>query len=149
MEISFYHLTVTPLEKATPALVERAYDAGLRVHVLCNAARKAALDAALWTYHPRKFLPHGTDDDTKIAPERQPILISAELANLNSATVLAVTNGAEIADFGSFERVLDIFDGNIDADLATARKRWKAYKEAGHSLRYWFQDEKGKWQEKA
>lgn len=148
MEISFYHLTVTPLEKATPALVERAYDAGLRVHVLCDAAKKQQLDAALWTYHPRKFLPHGTDDDAKIAPERQPILISAEQKNLNSATVLAVTNGAEITDFGGFERVLDIFDGNVEADLANARKRWKAYKDKDINLRYWFQDEKGKWQEK-
>jgi DNA polymerase-3 subunit chi len=149
MEISFYHLSVTPLEKAVPALVERAYDAGLRTHVLCDADKKQALDNALWTYHPRKFLPHGTDDDTKIPAARQPILLSDEQTNLNSAKVLAITNGTEIADFGDFERALDIFDGNIEAGLAAARKRWKTYKDRGLNLRYWFQDEKGKWLEKS
>ena len=148
MEISFYHLTTTPLEKAVPALLERAYDAGMRAHLLCEPQAKKVFDGALWTYHPRKFLPHGTDDDAKISPSRQPIVISAEQKNLNKAKVLAVTNGMQIDDFGKFERVLDVFDGNVDADLAAARKRWKAYKDAGHTLRYWSQDEKGKWVEK-
>jgi DNA polymerase-3 subunit chi len=149
MEISFYHLAVTPMEKAVPALLERAYDAGMRSHLLCDATQKKDFDSALWTYHPRKFLPHGTDDDAKIAPERQPVLISAEQENLNKAKVLAVTNGTQIEDFGKFKRVLDIFDGNVEKDLAAARKRWKAYKDAGHEMRYWSQDEKGKWVEKA
>jgi len=148
MEISFYHLAVTPIEKAVPALLERAYDAGMRSHLLCNVEAKKTFDGALWTYHPRKFLPHGTDDDAKIPAERQPVLISDTQKNQNKATVLAVTNGTQIDDFGKFERVLDIFDGNVEADLNAARKRWKAYKDAGHTLRYWSQDDKGKWIEK-
>lgn len=148
MEISFYHLSFTPIEKAVPALIDRAYETGMRAHLLCREDDKAKFDGALWTFHPRKFLPHGTDNDAKIAPERQPILISAKLENLNKANLLVVTNAQMLLDFGGFERVLDVFDGNIEPDLAAARIRWKAYKEAGHSLRYWFQDEKGKWVEK-
>lgn len=148
MEISFYHLTVTPIEKATPTLLDKAYEGGMRALLLCAEADKKKFDDALWTFHPRKFLPHGRDDDEIISPERQPVLVSASQENLNSSTVLAVTNGAEIADFGKFTKVLDIFDGNVEADLAAARKRWKAYKDAGHTMRYWSQDEKGKWEEK-
>ncbi len=148
MEISFYHLTITPIEKATPTLLDKAYEGGLRALLLCGTEDKKKFDDALWTFHPRKFLPHGTDDDEKIAAKKQPILISDSLESLNDSTVLAVTNGQEIADFGAYTKVLDIFDGNFDDALKAARARWKAYKERGLTLRYWFQDEKGKWVEK-
>jgi DNA polymerase-3 subunit chi len=36
-----------------------------------------------------------------------------------------------------------MFDGNDEAALAAARARWKAAKEAGHTLTYWQQTEKG------
>lgn len=147
MEISFYHLTATPIEKATPTLLDKAYEGGLRAHLLCATEDKQKFDDALWTFHPRKFLPHGTDE-SEIPAERQPVLISDSQENRNDATVLAVTNGETISEFGKFTKILDIFDGNFDDILDAARKRWKEYNAAGHTLRYWFQDEKGKWVEK-
>lgn len=147
MEISFYHLSVTPIEKATPTLLDKAYEGGMRAHLLCAKDDKQKFDDALWTFHPRKFLPHGTDE-SDIDPKRQPVLISDKLENLNSSTVLAIANGEQVEDFGKFVKVLDIFDGNYSEQLDAARARWKAYKDGGHTLRYWFQDDKGKWVEK-
>lgn len=147
MEISFYHLTSTPIEKATPALLDKAYEGKMRALLLCANDEKQKFDDALWTFHPRKFLPHGTDE-SEIDPKRQPILISDKLENLNDSTVLAIVNGEKIEDFGKFTKVLDIFDGNYAEILEAARSRWKEYKEKDFKLRYWFQDDKGKWVEK-
>jgi DNA polymerase-3 subunit chi len=48
-----------------------------------------------------------------------------------------------------YEKFLDMFDGTDAAQLEAARKRWSAYKEAGHSLVYWKQNAKGGWEEGA
>lgn len=145
MEISFYHLTTSPIEKALPALVDKAYEAGNNVLVVASEENVKVFDDTFWTFAKKKFLPHGTPA-SKHEPAKNPIFITAENDNANNAEILAIADGREV--FGDFKRVLDVFDGNIDADLDAARTRWKQYKEAGHDLRYWFQDEKGKWQEK-
>jgi len=141
-EVSFYHLTTTPLERALPSLVEKAYEAGMRTLVVVDKARMKQIDDTLWTANQQKFLPHGTSN-----PEIQPIFLSDKIANDNR-TVLAITNGTQYEDDQGFTKVLDIFDGNIETDLANARARFKYYKDKGFELKYWFQDEKGKWVQK-
>ncbi len=143
MEISFYHLTSSPLKKALPALLEKAYEGGMRTLVVADKAAIKQLDDDLWTFHPRKFLPHGIDKR-----EIQPVFISDSFEN-DDREVLAVTNGAEYDGKGNFKKVLDMFDGNNETELSAARARWKSYKEKGYTLRYWKQDEKGAWAEKA
>ena len=138
-EISFYHLTTTPLERALPQLVEKAYEAGLRTLVLADKVRIKQIDDTMWTSYQQKFLPHGTTN-----PEIQPIFISDKISNDNRQ-VLAITNGEAITDDLTFKKVLDIFDGNIEADLEKARARWKSYKDKAYDIKYWAQDEKGKW----
>ena len=144
MEISFYQLKTTPIDKALPKLLEKAYDAGHRVHVVANAAEMKKFDDSLWTFHPQKFLPHGTTE-----PSVQPIFLASDSENKNNATILAVTNGSKIPDVSHFVKVLDIFDGNIEPQLQSARERWKLYKAAGYVLKYWLQDDKGNWAEKS
>ena len=143
MEISFYHLTSSPLKKALPALLEKVYEGGLRVLVIADKPAIKQLDDDLWTFHPRKFLPHGTD-----RRELMPVFLSDDFTNDNRE-VLAVTNGAEYEGNQGFKKVLDMFDGNDENALNSARKRWKSYKDKGYNLRYWKQDEKGAWAEKA
>src|SRR5690606_35835188 len=84
-EISFYHLTRQPLNKALPRLLEKVLAAGHRAVVLAGSDERVEdLDAALWTYDPDSFLPHGT----RILghAERQPIYLTTEEENPNDAT---------------------------------------------------------------
>jgi len=146
MEISFYHLTTTPLERALPSLVEKAYEAGLRTLVLVDKAKIRQIDDTLWTANQQKFLPHGTQN-----PESQPIFISDKISDAaanDNRKILAVTNGQKYEDNQGFTKVLDIFDGNIENDLSAARERFKYYKDKGFEIKYWFQDDKGKWVQK-
>lgn len=146
-EIGFYHLRALPLERALPRLLEKALERGHRALVLAESAeRVAALDAALWTYDPASFLPHGTAAGP--APERQPILIADRPDNRNNADLLVLIGGVETADLGAFARCLDLFDGNDESQIGAARERWQRRKAEGHTLTYWQQSETGQWQEK-
>lgn len=154
-EIGFYHLTRTPLEQALPKLLGRVLAGGGRAMVLCgNAERVAALDTALWLSGDPDWLPHGTPRTGPFPdnPELHPIWLTAEDAGAagapNGARFLFLVDGAESAHLDRFDRALDLFDGNDEAALAAARRRWSAAKAAGHALTYWQQGPRG-WERKA
>ena len=91
-EIRFYHLTRIPLERALPALLERALAAGMRSVVIAGSEERVeALNQLLWTYEERSFLPHGSKRDGR--PERQPVWLTTEDENPNGATCLVRVRG--------------------------------------------------------
>lgn len=147
-EVRFYRLQRKSLEDTLPVILERAYGRGDRAIVMAGSAERVeALAAHLWTYRPDSFLPHGTAKDGAAA--EQPIFLTADAGNPNGAKLLILCDGAQRADFGDFPLVCEMFDGNDETAIAAARERWKAYKEAGHTLVYYQQSPAGKWEEKA
>lgn len=148
MQIQFYHLTTTPLERALPKLLEKAYGAGLRVHLaVADEERADYFNQLLWTYDQDSFLPHGTAKDG--VPELQPVFIAADLNVANNASALFITEGSDIPEGASFERVFDLFDGNSADAVERARARWKRYKDRGGNLAYFKQNERGGWEKAA
>lgn len=143
-EVGFYHLTRSTLAQALPQLLARTLAAGQRALVVGPASGLAALSAALWAQPA--WLPHGMAADGD--PDLQPIWLSPEPEPLNAARFLFMVEGAETDRLGEFDRVFDLFEGNSVDAVAAARLRWKAAKDAGHSLVYWQQTETG-WQKKA
>ncbi len=143
-DIGFYHLTRTAQDAALPALLARTLKAGEWAVVLCgNEARVAAVDAALWA--DPEWLPHGTSASGD-AP-LQPIWVTHTDEAPNGGRYLFQLDGAQSAGIAGFARVFDLFDGNDEAAVAEARRRWSAYKAAGHALTYWQQGAKG-WEKK-
>ncbi len=147
-DVLFYHLERRRLEDVLPTLIERSLERGWRCVVQCGSAeRRDALDAHLWTYADAAFLPHGTDAQPQ--PERQPVLITLSEANPNAAQVRFMLEGLPLGDAAPYERVVHLFDGRDDEQVAAARARWREAKAAGHALTYWQQDEAGRWVRKA
>lgn len=147
-EVLFYHLTESKLEDALPALLEKSVERGWKVVVQTSSdARRDMLDAHLWTFRDESFLPHGTD----AAPmaEMQPVLLTAEQANGNAATVRFIVDGAEPPPLDPYERVVFMFDGYDQPQLEGARAEWKRLKGEGHALTYWQQSPEGRWVKKA
>lgn len=143
-EIGFYHLTRSSIDEALPALLGRTLAANERAVVRCaDAARVAALDAALWLCQHPVWLPHGTAAMGQAA--HQPVWLTERDENPNGARFLFLIDGAETGMLDGFTRAFDLFDGNDAAALAAARQRWRAAKAAGHSLSYWQQGPQG-WQ---
>ncbi|RMF08250.1 MAG: DNA polymerase III subunit chi [Alphaproteobacteria bacterium] len=147
-EVGFYHLQRQSVSQALPRLLERVGAAGLRAVVMAGSEERIeALDAALWTYDPDSFLAHGTRRTG--FSEEQPVYLTTQEENPNGATVLVLVDGVTPAFMGSFDRCVDMFDGNDEAAVAAARARWKACKAAGHEVTYWRQSPQGRWEKKA
>ena len=151
-EVLFYHLERQTLEQALPLLLEATLKRGWRAVVqLGSQERVAAMDAHLWTYKDKSFLPHAAKGDARFAEHAatQPIWLTAEDETPNEANVLFLVDGAEREGLGHFERTVFMFDGRDDDSLARARAHWAGLKDSGHELTYWQQSPEGKWEQKA
>ena len=143
-DVSFYHLTTSPLEHALPKLMERVYGSGEKAVLLTESEEQAsALNDLLWNYSTESFLPHGMHKDGNDA--EQPIYITPALENPNEASILVVTQNNPPESIDDFSRCLYMFNGDDNSSLIAARAQWRSYKDLGHALTYWQQDAKGSW----
>ena len=146
-EIGFYHLSSTPLDRALPKLLDRAWTQGYRIVVrAASPERVEQLSSVLWTYDEAAFLPHGSARDGNAAV--QPIWLTHGGENPNNATMLVLVDGVEAEDIVSYARCADLFDGNDVDAVEAARTRWRRAREAGHTLTYWQQTMSG-WERKS
>jgi len=146
MQVDFYHLAVTPLERALPSIAQRVVAGGGRLLIVSgDEAQRGAIDRLLWSYSPESFLPHGqagSDDDAA-----QPVLIAAEVAAANQAANIALIDGEWRDAALSFDRAFHFFDAER---IEEARAAWKALADRdGVDRRYWKQNDAGKWEQAA
>ncbi len=147
-EVSFYHLQRAPLERALPRLMDRVLKSGLRAVILAGSAERVEqLNTLLWTFDAGSFLAHGSAEDGPGGD--QPIYLTTEEENPNGAAVLVLVDGVDPGYKGEFERCLDLFDGKDASAAAAARERWRAAQSAGHTVKYWKQDDAGRWEQAA
>ncbi|MDP3371371.1 MAG: DNA polymerase III subunit chi [Candidatus Paracaedibacteraceae bacterium] len=151
LTVSFYHLTLTPIEKVVPRLVDKIYASNMRAFIwVKNDETLSTLNTSLWTYSTLAFLPHGCKLDHDDAKDEQPIWLSTTLENVNKSTVCVVTNEKVIpkADSLKFDRILDIFDATsktIDAEAVLLTERIRFYEKQNATITHWQQTKEG-WQ---
>jgi DNA polymerase-3 subunit chi len=147
-EVLFYQLERQPLDRVLPGLLEKTLERGWRAVVQAGGEeRLEALDALLWTYRDESFLPHGTARDGFAA--EQPVFLTTGEDNPNGAGVRFLVDGADCGELGGYGRVVYLFDGRDEDARAKAREQWKAAKNAGFTVTYWQQNERGGWEKKA
>lgn len=146
-DVRFYHLTRTTLETALPQMLEKTLDRGQKAVVMAGSEdRVEALNNHLWVYRERSFLPHGSARDGW--PERQPVWLTTKDERPNEAEVLFLTDGATSQDLGRYQLCAVLFDGKNPDAVSRARESWVGYRDAGHNVTYWQQDERGRWNQK-
>jgi DNA polymerase III subunit chi len=147
-ETLFYHLERRSLEEILPGLVEKSLQRGWRAAIRTDSSERSdALDTLLWTYDDQSFLAHAQMGDGDAAG--QPVLISVEEGNPNSAQIVFYVGGALPGDWASLSdlaRVVLLFDGRDSAALAAARGAWKDATAAGHDVTYWKESPSGKFE---
>lgn len=146
-QVGFYHLTLSPIERALPALLAKTLKVGERAVVRCASAKERDyLDKMLWEVTPFQWLPHGCDSLGYAI--RQPIWLTIGDDVPNNARFLFRIDGAGRDDFVPFTRIFDLFDGKKEESVKAARLRWKEAKNLGYEMSYWQQMQQG-WQRKA
>jgi DNA polymerase-3 subunit chi len=140
-EVWFYHLERQGLDQVLPALLERTLQKGWRARVrAASTERVEHLDGWLWSYRDDSFLPHAADPG---AGATDPVVLTTEAGNPDSAEALFLVDGAEPGDLAGFQRCSVIFDGREETALAAARAQWRQFREAGFAAAYWRQGERG------
>jgi DNA polymerase III subunit chi len=148
-EILFYQLKGQRLEQVLPPLLLKSLERGWRVVIqTASEERIEALDTHLWTWRDDAFLPHGTWREPN--PAEQPVILTPNGENPNSAAVRFLLEGAEWPDdAAAYQRLVLLFDGDDPDALAAARERWAKVKNDGFEVTYWQADQNGRWQRQA
>lgn len=146
-EYWFYHLEASTLEGVLPGLLEKTLEKGWRALVKLPEARLAEMDGFLWTFRDDAFLPHGRDDEPQA--ELQPILLSSTTGSAKGFDAVFLIDGEAVADMEGVRRAMVMINGRSQEDVQRERGRWKTLKDAGASLAYYQQDERGRWEKKA
>ncbi|WP_267386434.1 DNA polymerase III subunit chi [Sphingomonas sp. GC_Shp_3] len=146
MKVDFYHLTVTPLDRALPQIAEKVLSSGGRLLIVAESeTQRGVLDRLLWTYSPESFLPHGQAGEVNDAD--QPVLITAVADAGNGARNIALVDGMWRDAALEFERAFHFFD---DDRIVEARAAWRALGDkADVERRYWKQSDSGRWEQAA
>jgi DNA polymerase-3 subunit chi len=155
LQVSFYQLMFSPLEKVLPRIVDKIYSSGLRACIwVKDDERLAKLNTTLWTYSTLAFLPHGCKLDAEDTKNQQPIWLSTTLENPNKSSVCVVTHEQIPGDFQSlnFDRIVDIFDGTMmedehdpSAGKTSFAERLRYYQNQNAEITQWQQTNDG-WQ---
>ena len=152
-EVRFYHLVRQRQDDVLPVLALKAYEKGHRIVIrMPDEDQVKRMNDHLWTFRVNSFLPHGCAKDGHA--ELQPIWLTEKADDIpNKADVLILAQGGEKAEDGELPDGValccEMLNGHDDGDVSGARKRWKAYKDAGHDVTYWQQNERGGWEQKA
>lgn len=148
-EVHFYHLQRQGLEAVLPVLLSRSGERGWRSCVkLGSEPRMSAIDDHLWSFSDESFLAHGTDLEPD--PADQPVLLTLGDRNLNGAAMLFLADGASPPDdLAGYQRVAILLDGRDEDAVAAARDTWRRFRDAGHAVTYWQQDDEGRWRKRA
>lgn len=147
-DIRFYHVQKRRPEDELPGLLHRIRRKGHKVYIQTpDKGMAQQLDKFLWCYDEADFLPHGLNNGTNAA--RHPISIGADGNPANDADVIIFMPGAFEAELNAYTIGCLLIDGRDTDKTVQAREIWKELKARGHSLTYWQQSDRGKWEQKA
>lgn len=147
-EVWFYHLERTTADAELPRLLQRGLERGLRMAVITpTVERVREFSQKLWGLEATAFIPHGFEGEPQ--PEQQSIYLSTNEATPNASVFNFYIDEAEPSHIETLQRASIMFDGTNEAAIQQARKLWRKYKVEDFAIRYWKQDEEGRWKDQA
>ena len=116
----------------TCQLVQKAYEAGQRVHVhAADAAEAEHLDDLLWTFRQQSFVPHARAGTAEAA--HSPVVIDHGDEPREPYDLLFNLAAGVPPFFSRFERVIEVVDGAPER-VAAGRERYRFYRDRGYPL---------------
>jgi DNA polymerase III subunit chi len=143
-KLDFWQVTDDPIEKVVTLIAKRAVGQGERVLVVCaDAEQRAVIARALWQAGPSdSFLANG--EAGAPGADKQPILLSDDLAASNGASHVILADGT-FRDSPGFARVFLLFPPDA---APAARQAWRAQDGRDDVERAYYAQEDGRWVKK-
>ncbi|MDR0485018.1 MAG: DNA polymerase III subunit chi [Alphaproteobacteria bacterium] len=149
MEINFYGVLQDDVQKVVAVLLEKAYKTNKNSVLLVPTVEEAkSFDARLWS--AVSWLPHCLEGDSK--EEKAPLVISfngvSQSINVkNNASFCFVFGESEHYDLEKFEKIYIIFDLRNQNSVKFNRERWKDLQQKNYAMRFYKQNQQGKFEE--
>lgn len=113
-------------------LTEKAHEAGHRVYLhVADESAADALDSLLWVFRQGSFVPHATVTALAADDELTPVVIGAAEPPAGFDDLLINLGGDVGGFFSRFARHNEIVAPD---DVASARSRYRFYKDRGYAL---------------
>lgn len=147
-EVWFYHLERKSADEELPGLLQRGLERGVRMAVVTSTPERVKeLSQKLWGAGSTAFIPHGFEGEPY--PDQQSIYLSADHVVPNAAGFRFYIDGTAPDVMIDVERASIMFDGRDEAAVEQARELWRRFKVDAVPIRYWKQDEEGRWKDQA
>lgn len=117
--------------------VQKCCEGGASVAVRLGSQEETErLDDMLWTFQDISFIPHVRFCDSQ-KPVIEPVVIYCAREPIDEADVLVEAAGGEPGDhFRPFCHLFDFAEVYDESLKEASRRRYKAYQQAGYSMRY-------------
>jgi DNA polymerase III subunit chi len=147
-EVWFYHLERTTADAELPRLLQRGLERGLRMAVVTSTLERVKqFSQKLWGLEDISFIPHGFEGEPH--PTSQPIYLCTDDTIPNAAAFAFYIDGTSPTSLQNLERASIMFDGTNETALEQARTLWRHFKSENATIRYWKQDDEGRWKDQA
>jgi DNA polymerase III subunit chi len=147
-EVWFYHLETKPLEQELPGLLQRGLERGVRMAVVSGKPETLPdLSQRIWAHADTTFIAHAVEGEAFI--EEQLICLCTSDAPPNGADFRFYIEGAVPQALDGLTRASILFSGADEHAVMSAREVWKRFKAEDAVVKYWKQDEQGRWKDQA
>ncbi len=143
MEIRFYQMTRSTLPSAVTRLAEKARARGDELAIIANSPQRLEeVDEAIWS--GLDFLPHSLGKADGVSGIT---LYEKQMGGAAEIGFYLDDNDPEEPFSG---KLICCLFHSMDQDIVAKRRQdWVKWKNAGHHLSYWAEDENGQWKMQA
>ena len=115
-------------------LLNKAYQAGLRVYVLTETpAQSRSLDELLWSFSDANFVPHALAESAEALDPLTRICIGESLDSISGFDMLVNMQNVPQLQSTGFARVAELVSAD-EAHRQVARRRYAAWRDSGAEL---------------
>lgn len=142
-KIMFYHATQTSMVEVLFELLKKSFQNHKKSLVYVDTHQNATkISDDLWKIADDFILPHGLI--TQEMPDKQPILLTHTLNNLNDADYIFFVGQVDINDAHDFERSIVVFDNSSEIIKSHVREHYINLKKTGKTVLY-YKQQNGAW----
>jgi DNA polymerase III subunit chi len=147
-EVSFYHFERKSVDQELPSLLQRGVAQGIRMAVVAQSAERVKdLSQKIWGHDETAFIPHGFEGEPNA--DSQLIYLCSNDQPANGAAFRYYIGGATPVSLEGLKRANILFDGQDESAVENARGLWRRFKAEGALIKYWKQDDDGRWKDQA